>query len=30
MKRWSLEVTFEEGRALMAHRDATAVVRPGY
>ena len=30
MKRCSLEVTFEEGRALMAHRDATAVVRPGY
>jgi len=28
--RWSLEVTFEEGRALMAHRDATPMVGSHY
>ena len=26
ISRWSLEVTFEESRALMAHRDATPMV----
>jgi DDE superfamily endonuclease len=30
MKRWSWEVTFEESRALMAHRDAAPMVRPGH
>jgi hypothetical protein len=27
MKRWSLDVAFEESRALMAHPDATPMVR---
>jgi hypothetical protein len=30
MKRWSLEVTFEEGRAQMAHRNPAPVVRSSH